>query len=192
VTAFLAFFMLLIGEPGGAQGMLYRFIADGFRAFVGGDVDADALSGAAAAVALIFPGIVIASWLVMILANAVLAQGVLTRFRRNFRPAPAMADIDLPPWLRGALVIAVVGACMPGHAGFVGTNLALILSLAYALAGLGVVHALLRASPYRGPLLGAAYGFMFVFGWPVLVAALLGLAEPWLNLRRRAAGGPRT
>jgi Predicted membrane protein (DUF2232) len=192
VAAFLAFYALLLGEPGGAEGVLGRMIADGFSAFLGSDVDAASLKAMAAALARIFPGIVIVSWLAMILANAVLAQGVLKRFQRNFRPAPAMAEIDLPAWLRGALAICVIGAFLPGHAGFVGTNLTVILALAYALAGLGVIHALLGRSPHRGPLLGAAYAFMFVFGWPVIIAALLGLAEPWLNLRRRAAGGPRT
>jgi len=189
---FLAFYALLLGEPGGAEGVLGRVIADGFRAFAGSDADAESLGGMATALARVFPGVVIASWLTMILANAVLAQGLLTRFARNFRPAPAMADIDLPAWLRGAFLISLIGAFMPGHAAFVGTNLAVILALAYALAGLGVMHALLRHSPHRGPLLGAAYAFMFVFGWPLIIAALLGLAEPWLNLRRRAAGGPRT
>ncbi|HTY70722.1 MAG TPA: DUF2232 domain-containing protein [Alphaproteobacteria bacterium] len=192
VAAFFAFYTLLLGEPGGAEGVLGRVIGDGVRAFIGNDVDADSLAAMATALARVFPGIVIASWLTMILANAVLAQGLLARFGRNFRPSPAMADIDLPGWLRGAFAIALAGAFMPGHAAFVGTNLAVILALAYALAGLGVMHALLRTSPHRGPLLGAAYAFMFVFGWPLIIAMLLGLAEPWLNLRRRAAGGPRT
>jgi hypothetical protein len=192
VAAFSAFYALLLGEPGGAEGVLGRVIGDGFRAFIGTDVDADSLAAMTAALARVFPGIVIASWLTMILANAVLAQGLLARFGRNFRPSPAMADIDLPGWLRGAFAISLAGAFMPGHAAFVGTNLAVILALAYALAGLGVMHALLRTSPHRGPLLGAAYAFMFVFGWPLIIAMLLGLAEPWLNLRRRAAGGPRT
>lgn len=192
VAAFLVFFAALIGEPGGAEGYLGRLIAAGFRSFMGANVDADTLHTAATAVARIFPGLVIGSWLAMIMANAVLAQGVLARFRRNFRPTPAMADIDLPSWLRGAFAIVLLGAFMPGHAGFIGTNLALILALAYALAGLGVIHALLSASPYRGALLGAAYAFMLVFGWPIVIAALLGLAEPWLNLRRRTASGPRT
>ena len=191
-VAFLGFYALLLGEPGGAEGVLGRVIADGFSAFIGTDVDPASLSGMAAALARVFPGIVVASWLTMILANAVLAQGLLARFRRNFRPAPSMADIDLPAWLRGAFAISLIGAFMPGQPAFLGTNLAVILALAYALAGLGVMHALLRTSPHRAPLLGAAYAFMFVFGWPLIIATLLGLAEPWLNLRRRAAGGPRT
>jgi predicted membrane protein DUF2232 len=192
VAAFFAFYILLLGEPGGAEGVMGRLIAGGFTALIDGDIDPASLKSMAAVVARIFPGLVVASWLTMILVNAVLAQGVLKRFQRNIRPSPAMADIDLPAWLRGALVICAIGAFMPGHAAFLGTNLAVILTLAYALAGLGVIHALLGRSSHRGPLLGATYAFMFVFGWPVLIAALLGLAEPWLNLRRRAAGGPRT
>lgn len=191
-AAFLGFFALMTGEPGGAEGALRQALVEGFRLLAGPGTDAETLTGAATAMARVFPGIVTASWLAMVLVNAVLAQGVLARFRRNFRPSPAMAEIDLPPWLRGALAIALLGAFMPGNAGFLGTNLALILAVAYVLAGLGVIHALLRRSPHRAALLGATYAFLFVFGWPVVVAALLGLAEPWLNLRRRAAGGPRT
>lgn len=192
VAAFLSFFALLIGQPGGAEAALEHILADGFGALAGPGADSDTVNGAASAIARVFPGIVTASWLAMVLANAVIAQGLLARWRRNFRPAPAMADIELPAWLRTALAIALVGAFMPGHAGFLGTNLALILSFAFALAGLGVIHALLGRSPHRAPLLGAMYAFMFMFGWPVVIAALLGLVEPWLNLRRRAAGGPRT
>ena len=192
VVAFLAFCVLFGGEPGGAEGLLVRMIANGIRAFAAPDIDAGTLTTTAAAIARVFPGFVTASWLAMALANAVIAQGFLVRFNRNFRSTPAMADIDLPPWLRSALAITLIGAFMPGTAGFVGTNLALILASAYALAGLGVVHALLQHSPHRSALLGATYLFLFVFGWPVAFAALLGLVEPWLNLRRRAAGGPRT
>lgn len=192
VAAFLGFCALFIGEPGGAEGLLSRMIANGIRAFAAPNIDADTLTSTAAAIVRVFPGIVTGSWLAMVLANAVLAQGLLVRFHRNFRPSPHMADIELPLWLRGALAIALIGAFMPGIAGFLGTNLAVILAAGYALAGLGVVHALLRNSPHRAPLLGVTYLFMFVFGWPVVLAALLGLAEPWLNLRRRVAGGPRT
>jgi len=192
VAAFLGFCVSLLGEPGGAEGLLSRMIANGIRAFAAPNIDAGTLTNTASAIARVFPGVVIASWMAMVLANAVLAQGLLARFGRNFRPSPAMADIDLPAWLRSALAIVLIGAFLPGTAGFLGTNLAVILSVGYALAGLGVVHALLRNSPHRAPLLGAAYLFMFVFGWPIAIAALLGLAEPWLNLRRRVAGGPRT
>ena len=56
------------------------------------------------------------------------------------------------------------------------------------LAGLGVVHALLARSSNRTVALVATYAFLFVFGWPLVIVALLGAAEPWLNLRRRFGG----
>jgi hypothetical protein len=132
------------------------------------------------------------SWIGMIIVNAALAQALLVRLRRNLRPSPAMTEIDLPNWMLPALAICVLGAFMPGYAGFIGGNLTLIFFIGYALAGLGVIHALLARLPNRSGLLGVTYVFMFLFGWPLIIAALLGVAEPWLKLRRRAAGGSRS
>lgn len=184
----LAGFVLLAVTTDGAEDLIRRFIEAGFRAFAGPELEPATASRAAAAMARFFPGVIAASWIAMVAVNGALAQGLLVRLGRNLRPSPAMADIDLPGWMRTALAIALIGAFLPGTAGFLGGNVLVILAVGYALAGLGVIHVLLAKSPGRGPLLAAAYAFLFLFGWPVAIAALLGLAEPWLNLRRRAAG----
>ena len=48
-----------------------------------------------------------------------------------------------------------------------------------------------RATPKRARiLLGTAYAAVFVFGWPVLLVAMLGLADAIFNFRGRVAGTP--
>jgi Predicted membrane protein (DUF2232) len=187
-AAFLIICLALSGPAGGAEGLVRRFIEAGLQALTAQELDPEIVSATAAALARFFPGVAAASWMAMTIANGVLAQGLLARFGCNLRPSPKMAEIDLPSWLRPALAIAALGAFFPGTAGFLGGNLVVIFVVAFALAGLGVIHALVASLSSRGLLLGATYALLFLFGWPIVIAALLGLAEPWLNLRRRAAG----
>ena len=104
-------------------------------------------------------------------------------------PSPDIASLQLPQGLPIFAAICGLGAFMPGLAGFLGVNLAIILAGAFAFAGLAVVHTVARRWPNRRLWLIAVYVFVLVFGWPVLSLALLGLADPWLNLRRRLGGG---
>jgi len=192
MAALLAMTFVFAGESGGAEGLIRASVEKALRQLLPEGQAADGLSGAATLIARFFPGFLANWWIVMALANAVLAQGLLARFGRNLRPAPAMPDIEMPSWLMGATAIAAIGSFMPGTAGFVAGNLVLMAVLAYALAGLGVVHALVARSPSRTVALVATYTFLFIFGWPIVVVAILGAAEPWLNLRRRARGGTGT
>ena len=45
---------------------------------------------------MVIPGIVAASWMIMLVANGALAQGVLARFGANWRPSPDLAGLGLP------------------------------------------------------------------------------------------------
>ncbi|MFM7344534.1 MAG: hypothetical protein ACKO1J_04080, partial [Tagaea sp.] len=56
------------------------------------------------------------------------------------------------------------------------------------LAGFGVLHALVAKLQWRGLALGASYGAVIVFGWPIAVVAILGLIEPFSTLKARARG----
>lgn len=136
-----------------------------------------------------FPAAVVMSWLAMVAVNAALAQGVLSRFGRNLRPSPELADIELPSLLTIALGIAGAAAVVgPDALGFLGRNLFLILLVPFFFVGLGVVHAVARKYSAQKPfILVAAYAAMLVMGWPVAVVAGLGLFDQWLGLRRRLA-----
>lgn len=141
----------------------------------------------AAALAVVFPGSVAASWMIMTAVNGALAQGLLKRFHGNWRPSPNLAQLDLPIWLSIAFAAAAAAIVFGPIGRFVGINALIALAVPFSLAGLAIVHAALRNVSHRGPALVLFYTLAGLFGWPLVVAALLGLFEPWLGLRRRFA-----
>jgi len=141
----------------------------------------------AATLASIIPGIVAASWMVTVVVNAALAQGVLARFGANWRPSPSLIALDLPIWLAIALGIAAAAVALGGAARFIGINVIIALSVAFCLAGLAVLHVAARRLSHPMMALVFFYTTAALFGWPFLVVAVLGLLESWLGLRRRLA-----
>jgi uncharacterized protein YybS (DUF2232 family) len=138
-------------------------------------------------VARLFPALVLNSWTFMLIVNGVLAQGVLSRFRRSLRPSPAFAALELPRWVGLALAAAVGCALLPGQAGMVGQNAAIILFLPFFFLGLAVIHALSHRWPGRAFILVLLYLVIIVFGWPAVIAAAVGIIEQWVRIRRRLA-----
>jgi hypothetical protein len=189
-AAFVTLTLALTPISGGFEGMLRQLIERGLRELGRYDPTGMPIEHAAYMIVQFFPGVVAASWLVMVAINGSLAQGLLVRFGRNRRPSPDLAALELPGWLPGAAAICGIGAMMPGLAGFVGRNLILIIGATFAFAGLAVIHAFARRWGNRLLWLTAVYVFIFLFGWPLLFVALLGAIEPWANLRKRFSGGP--
>ena len=144
--------------------------------------------------AMIMPGIVVASWMVMTLTNGSLAQGLLTRFGVGWRPSPALAAVELPAWFLVLLLLAATATGLGGMMRFVGVNVIIILTLPFCLAGLAVLHKIARRfSRPTVPLVGV-YVLTGLFGWPLLVVIFLGLLDTSLGLRRhvrlpRSIGG---
>jgi hypothetical protein len=60
--------------------------------------------------------------------------------------------------------------------------------MAYAILGFAVLHAITRPMNSRPFVLGGIYAAVFVLGWPVLVVALIGLADTAFDFRGRVAG----
>lgn len=134
------------------------------------------------------PGIALASLLIMTAFNAALAQGLLVRFGMNRRPTPDIAALDLPV----AFVVAfaaclVLGAVLPGDLGYLARNIVPLVMVGGTLAGLAVVHAAVRKLDARTWMLVAVYLASALLVWPMILLAAVGMAEPFLKLRRRFA-----
>jgi uncharacterized protein YybS (DUF2232 family) len=141
-----------------------------------------------AKVAPILPGFAVASWLIMNLVNAVLAQGILTHFQSNLRPSPEIAQMELPYWIPLAVVTAAAtaaGLLLPDSIGYFGGNLAIILFIPFFFIGLAVAHTLCRNKPAGPFLLILLYGMLIFFNRLIIFVAALGLIEQWFGLRRR-------
>jgi hypothetical protein len=132
------------------------------------------------------------SWLLLLALNGMLAQGVVSRFGWNLRPAPDIADTVVPNWLPIALAAAALAAVFgTGDLAFIATILVLILTLPFFFAGLGLVHALCRRIKARRVALTIFYMFLVLFSWPAVLVAGLGLLDHWADIRGRlrARGG---
>jgi hypothetical protein len=146
---------------------------------------------AAELLAMVIPGIVAASWMMMLVANAALAQGLLARFGKNWRPSPDLAGLGLPLWVPLALGFAAAAIVFGGKLRFIGINMMIALSVPFCLAGLAVLHAAARRLTHPAMALVGFYTVAAMFGWPFLAVAVLGLLESWLGLRHRLAS-PRS
>jgi hypothetical protein len=125
--------------------------------------------------------------MMMTVINGSLAQGLLTRFRLNWRPSPSLATLGLPPWVPIALGIAAIAAIFGDAARFVGINVMIALFVPFCLAGLAVVHMAARRLRQPTMALVSFYTIAGLFGWPFVAVAILGLLESGLGLRRRLA-----
>jgi len=92
-----------------------------------------------------------------------------------------------PAYAPALTAAAVVITFLPGMAGVSAGVLGASLLMAYAVMGFAVLHAITRGMGSRPFALGGVYLAVIVFGWPVLVMSLLGLADTAFDFRGRAA-----
>ena len=183
--AVIAAAVLMLGGPNGMRAALHEALAPALeRGFDGNGSGRDELLDS---VAFILPGLIAASWMTMTATNGILAQGLLARFGANWRPSPEIAALSLPVWIPAMLALAAAAIVLGGTARFVGVNVMIVLAIPFCLAGLAVLHTLARRLSRPVIPLVTFYVLAAVFGWPLLLIALLGVLDSSLGLRRRIA-----
>ena len=175
-----------LGGPQAAQSMLRQALTPALAELT--ETSVARTENLAETLAAIVPGILAASWMILVIGNGILAQGLLVRFRANWRPSPQLAALSLPLWITGLLGAAALLTLLGGSARFFGVNAMIVLSVPFCLAGLAVVHAFAGRLARPAMPLAVFYVLAGLFGWPLLLLALLGLFDAPLGLRRRLAG----
>jgi hypothetical protein len=177
--------LLFFGGPSSMESVLRESLTPAVDRFVeASEVSRDALIEG---VARVVPGIIAASWMVMTASTAMLAQGILARFGASWRPSPDLAALTLPLWVSVIFGVAAAAALIGGAARFLAINVMIVLAIPFCLAGLAVLHTVVRRLRRpQVPLVGF-YVLAGLFGWPLLVIAVVGLLDTLFGLRRRFA-----
>jgi hypothetical protein len=119
--------------------------------------------------------------------NLWLAARVARVSGRLRRPWPDLSAITLPLAATIGLGIALVISFLTGMPGFIAAIAVVTLAVAYAIVGFSVLHAITRNAGARTWILAGAWIGVLLFGWPLLLVALLGIADSIFDLRGKAA-----
>jgi hypothetical protein len=159
----------------------------------GQSLDDQEVTQMASLIARVMPAMAAYSWMVMIIVNGLLAQALLARSGRNLRPPTAFADLQLPIAMLYIFGGALVLSFLPDPLGALGGTVVAVVTFAYLILGLAVIHALVRRSGARQFLLFGVYLLLVIMWWLAILVALLGLVEQGIGLRKRlfAAGKGR-
>ncbi len=141
----------------------------------------------------VFPGLITAIMIIMLAANAAIAQAILVRMEKNLRPQTAYVAMELPQWIAWPLVISAAMALVgSGEWEYTWRNVTLIFALPYFFLGLTVVHSLARQVSFTGPILVALYFVVMLELRAALVVAGIGVVEQWFGLRGRTGTSLQT
>jgi hypothetical protein len=92
------------------------------------------------------------------------------------------------PLALGALVLALVSLLLADGIGALARDLVMVVLLLYMLQGLAIAHALVAARGASVWWLVAIYGLLAIaLPQVIMVLAVAGLMDTWMNLRRRKA-----
>jgi hypothetical protein len=181
--AVVAAVVLVLGDVDGLRAALREALTPALNG--GFDGNTAGLDELLYSIAFILPGLIAASWMAMTATNGILAQGVLAHFGANRRPSPDLAELGLPIWILILLAFAAGATSMGGTARFIALNVMIVLAVPFCLAGLAVLHTLSRRLARPAIPLVTFYVLAGVFGWPLLLIALVGVLDSSLGRLRR-------
>ncbi len=121
------------------------------------------------------------------LMNLWLAGGIVKFSSRLARPWPELSAMSFPVWLTILLALAIGLTFVGGIATIAAEVLAAALIVAYGVLGFAVMHEITRGLNSRPFVLGGVYVSVLIFGWPLLLLFLLGVAETAFGIRARVA-----
>jgi hypothetical protein len=121
------------------------------------------------------------------LFNLWLAARIVKISGRLTRPWPELSAFTLPPTTLGFLAIAIGASFLPDLVGILSGACAASLVMILAILGFAVLHSVTRGMSSRAIVLAGVYAAAVVLGWPLLLIALVGLAETMLDIRARIA-----
>jgi Predicted membrane protein (DUF2232) len=119
--------------------------------------------------------------------NLWLAERIVVVSGRLRRPPPDLSAMRFPVYAPMLTAAAVAGTFLAGLFGVAAGVLSASLLMAYAILGFAVLHAITRGQRSRPFTLGSVYAAVLVFGWPMIVMSILGLADTAFDFRGRAA-----
>lgn len=140
--------------------------------------------------ATVVPPIAAALSMVTNLTNLWLAARISRVSGLLKRPWPDLSAVSFPNTTPIALLVAIGISLLGTIVGLVAGILSACLLMSYAILGFAVLHTITRAVAARGLLLGAVWLMVIVLGWPIVVVALVGLADGLLDLRGRMRPPP--
>ncbi len=130
----------------------------------------------------IVPSVAAAITTLTLVLNLYLAGRVVRVSGRLRRPWPDLSATALPTSVIGILAVAWLGYFLPSMIGVVAGVFATTLLLAYALVGFAVLHSVTRGMQSRPGLLAGSYATL-ILGWPLVLVAIVGLADAVIDLR---------
>jgi hypothetical protein len=118
------------------------------------------------------------------LTNIWLAAKITDRSSRLPGPWVPVPDMLLPRVLMPVAALSMLGGLLPGYMGFMLELISVASVLALIALGYASMHAASRGSALRGLILGTLWVLTLVFGFPVLLMLLAGVAELSFGWRR--------
>jgi hypothetical protein len=150
----------------------------------GGDITAD-ISRLVDALAASAPAAAAIVAMMTLTLNLWLAAKITATSGRLNRPWPDLKSTSLPPMTLAVLSLAIALCFVGGLLAMLGQTISAALMMAYALVGFAALHTLTLAVRHRSFVLSSTYALVLVFGWPVLMLVVLGIADALLGLRLR-------
>lgn len=163
---------------------LLRVFAENFAAG-SGEITVEELMDQIKWVMRLLPGMLTGFWMLALLAGGVLAQAVLEKMKRNLRPRPDFAGIQLPNWMAAVAAVTMAGAMfVPDPVGLYAVSMAFAACFGFLIQGLAVVHAFNRK--IKGGMILMVIFYLLVFApvWPAILLVLLGAVEQFAGFRR--------
>ncbi len=124
-------------------------------------------------------------WLLVMIGNLWLAAKSAAISGLLDRPVEGFSRIEYPPFLVAGFFAAVGLSLTSGLIGLVGTAFAGAFGGAFLIMGLAVIHVLLGRSLIKPLVLFVLYVGLFLTPWIAPIITVLGLIEPFLQLRQR-------